>query len=555
MPQEQGEPDAYVLCMVSVIFEVRKVLLLAFEYLQHTLHFISSVAHVCGSPLHFSPMPSLSLRKVSGQTAYYFLIVLIASFFTYFYHYNYPPKVFWDEPYHVASAQKYLNHVYFMEPHPPLGKLLIALGEKLTHANAVNSQFIGTDYAQNVPDSFSFAGYRLFPALLAWLAAPLLFCIFLLITRHSAGAALLSFLYIFDNALIVHNRGAMLDSTILFLMLSMVLEFLLLREWKQKSVRVAAVSMLFGLSFGLLMTTKLNGLVMILLVPAIIYCLQPHWSAILKFLALSGVGFCVAFCSIWYVHFALGTTINTSLPDGGYYQASEQYKKILTEHRTASLLAFPIMLRDSMKFVTHYNAGVPRLDLCKADENGSPFFFWPFGARTINYRWTQVNATTYEYLYLVPNPVVWLCGLIGVLGAFCLLISSAFFSLKKPIVEPFLLVTFSALYIGYMVGISQLTRVMYLYHYFPALLLSFILFALVLMNLQTIGRIAIKDQQRLHILLGVSALIFVAFQVYRPFTYYQPISNSQVVHRAILPLWDLHCVNCESKSLLVVPAK
>jgi dolichyl-phosphate-mannose--protein O-mannosyl transferase len=49
---------------------------------------------------------------------------------TYFHNYSYPPSLFWDENYHIASAEKYIQGVFFMEPHPPLGKLLIAAGEK-----------------------------------------------------------------------------------------------------------------------------------------------------------------------------------------------------------------------------------------------------------------------------------------------------------------------------------------------------------------------------------------------------------------------------------------
>ncbi|MCK4907948.1 MAG: phospholipid carrier-dependent glycosyltransferase, partial [Spirochaetes bacterium] len=56
-------------------------------------------------------------------------IVLILSLVTFFSYYQFPNYVFWDENYHIASAQKYINGVMFMEPHPPLGKMIIAAGE------------------------------------------------------------------------------------------------------------------------------------------------------------------------------------------------------------------------------------------------------------------------------------------------------------------------------------------------------------------------------------------------------------------------------------------
>ncbi len=82
--------------------------------------------------------------------------LLILSYFTYVHGYWYPSELFWDENYHIASAQKYLNGVFFMEPHPPLGKLMIAAGEWLINANPIDNQFIGTDYATNIPNGFSF---------------------------------------------------------------------------------------------------------------------------------------------------------------------------------------------------------------------------------------------------------------------------------------------------------------------------------------------------------------------------------------------------------------
>ena len=119
---------------------------------------------------------------LSRRSILFLGLVTVLSYFTFFHGYTNPPHLFWDENYHVASAQKYLNGVYFMEQHPPLGKLLIAAGELLVDANRVDHQFIAADYARNLPQDFSFAGYRLFPILFAWLTAPVLFLIFRVVT-------------------------------------------------------------------------------------------------------------------------------------------------------------------------------------------------------------------------------------------------------------------------------------------------------------------------------------------------------------------------------------
>ena len=480
------------------------------------------------------------------------LFVVVCGFFTYVYNYQNPAALFWDENYHIASAQKYLNHVYFMEPHPPLGKLFIALGEELVHPNAMTNQFIGTDYAQNPPPGFSFAGYRLFPVLFAWMTAPLLFIIFLFLTRRVLWALLFDFVYLFDNALIVHQRAAMLESTMLFFAALMMLSFLLLLEFKDDKKRFLWWSILFGASFGCLLATKAFGLVMILMVPFALWKLWPHTEKIIRFLIAATVSFGVLYCGIWQIHFSLGTTINSSLPDNGYYQASAQYKKLLINHETTNWLNFPVMLRDSLAFVTHYEKGVPRLDLCKKDENGSAWFRWPIGARAISYRWETPDGNAYKYLYLQSNPVVWLTAFAAVLIAIMLLLSSVIHPTHRP-KNGFLLLVFSTLYVFFMIAVSQITRVMYLYHYFLPLFFSFILLALVFDEIQQIGVYHLNEKRKTVILLVFGITIFCGFQFFHAFTYYTPITDTDFKKRELIQMWDLKCVHCDPNDPLAVP--
>ncbi len=559
-------------------------------------------------------LPDKSFFWKPWHTWAFLAFTVLLSFFTYFYRYTYPPYVYWDENYHIASAQKYLHGVYFMEQHPPLGKLLIAAGEKILHPNARNDQFLGTDYATDFGDSFSFAGYRLFPALLAWLTAPVLFATFYLLSRRNPlHATLLSFLYVFDNALIVHLRGAMLEGPFLFFSSLTLLAFLLL--WNEESKKKFIWwSVLFGTMLGAVLTTKVLGLVLILLVPALAWgllkswrdtwkfagmgagCLVilallqwipspglmmilsvlaitafiigfwyavPHSRAVTVFLAVMFPCFLLVYGGVWYTHFALGKTINDSLPDAGYYQASDEYKGYLTAGTTAHLASFPLMLRENLKFVTHYNNGAPRLDLCKMDENGSPWFLWPVGARSINYRWAtpglQAGKTaadqTYSYLYLQVNPMVWWIALAGLVMGAGMVLGSAFFPLRRPVGNLPLLCMLLGIYVCFFIAVSQIGRVLYLYHYFLPLILSFLILAIVIDNIQGFWKWTMNEQGRTLTLMILAMLMFAGFQFYRPLTYYEPMTDVQVERRAILKLWELHCVNCDKSSVLVVPTK
>lgn len=516
-------------------------------------------------------LPTLTLQRMrttfsqwlSKDSALLGLFVLVLSFFTYFWNFTNPPYLYWDENYHIASGQKYLSGVYFMEPHPPLGKLMIALGEKLVNANPEDDQFIGTDYAKDLPEGFSFFGYRLFPVLFGWLIAPLLYLTFLLITRKPIWATLLSFLYIFDNALITHSRAAMLDSTMLFFCMAMIALYYLILKHKEHKNKLPAYSLLFGISFGCLMGTKALGLIMVLFFGLVILGLRSKkwdrhildirpksfdWKKIWQFLALSLTGFLITYASIWQVHFSLGKRVVESLPDQGYYQASESHKSLLSAKRTH----FPLMLGEHLDFLGHYAKGVPELNLCKADENGSPFFFWPFGARAINYRWETPDGNIYQYIYLQSNPVVWGVALLGILVAFALLVSSVFVP-KFQLTHGREILIWFALWASYMIAISQIDRVMYLYHYFIPLLFSFVLFGYVFMELKQIGMLTLTENVKNWCLLSLGILIFAAYYFYRPLSYYEPIGDEAFRKRMVFPLWELHCVHCEKDSLIADP--
>ena len=501
-----------------------------------------------------SPFKKKTRLKQGGWL--FFLLVCVLSYFTYFHNYQYPAGFFWDENYHIASAQKYLNNVFFMQAHPPLGKMLIAAGGKILGANEVNDQLISTDYGEgeDLPDGFSFAGYRFFSALSGWLTAAIIFLIFLLITRSALSATLLSFLYIFDNALIVHLRGAMLEGPLIFLTSVNILAFFLLLEWKNTRHKFIFAALLSGASLGAAMATKLTALILILLLPALLWKLWPNWRKFLEGFAIFSVGFLVVFIGVWSLHFSIARNVNPDLPNDGYYRASEEYKTILTIQKTQSPLAFPIMLTDSLRFIAHDNSGVPRLDLCKPDENGSPFFFWPFGARSINYRWSTPDGEYYHYLYLQVNPVVWWMSFLGVLTATALIVCSLLFPFKNRLKHRFLMTTFLALYFCYMLIMSQLDRVMYLYHYFIPLIISFILLALVIDEIKQIGRLSLDSKRKTVACFLLAVCIFLSYQLYRPFTYYDPpLTNEQVQSRSLLRLWNLRCVTCNRDDPLVVP--
>ncbi len=485
------------------------------------------------------------LGKRKAQNILLSIAILIISYFTYFHNYNYPQAVFWDENYHIPAAQKYLNQTFFMYEHPPLGPMLVALGEKILHSNNFSNQFNDVYYAKDFPPGFSFTGYRLIPTVCAWLLPLIFFFITLNLVNNNIIAFLLGFLVLFDNTMIVHFRAAMLDAPLMLFIALSILFFLLALKNKKYDKRLAFSSIGLGISVGLVATTKVTGLIVLLLIPLLFSKLFPDWQKVILSLGACLISFVLMLVLIWQVHFSIAKNINPNLDNGGYFNISVEYRELINQNKQNEIWSFPLRLQEHFKHVKNYQKGVPKLDLSKPDENGSPSLFWPLGARAINYRWETADGISYQYLYLQANPVIWFLGLSGVLGTTALFFVYIFFPLQEPLKNRFLVATFLLLYWSYMIIISQLGRVMYLYHYFPALLFSFCLFALLVEEAKQIGNLVLTTKYKVFILALLSAAILVSYRFYSPLTYYQHLNDEQFRQRMIFPLWNLRCVNCE----------
>ncbi|MCK6463003.1 MAG: phospholipid carrier-dependent glycosyltransferase [Candidatus Pacebacteria bacterium] len=497
--------------------------------------------------------------KKRNLVVFYAVAVLIASYFTYFKNYDYPPAVFWDENYHIASAQKYLEGVIFMEPHPPLGKMFIALGEYMMKPNRFINQdelhkFTQTDYIKDFPAGYSFAGVRLFSTLFAWFSAVLFFLIFYLVSKNAHLSALFSSLYVFDNALIIHSRAAMLEGSHLFFILLAALYFVYLLG--RKTPLKLSNYFLFGFLVGIPIMIKATGGILLLLLPFLLAC--ENWEKIrasrhqgptlmrasrsvldgLKITLLKSVvfvfGAVIVFFAVWQIHFSLGKKIEGDKS----YRASEEYKAIIAEGKTTEFKNFPAMVKDNLAYMANYNKGVPVLDVCKPDENGSHPMTWPLGDKSINYRWER-SGDGVRYMYLQSNPATWLLGLSGIVISLVLIV--AVFLFRLPIKDKklfYLISAFAAMYVSYMAVMLRIERVMYLYHYFIPLVFSFIL-AFLVFNYIFAEKLAAKPKIIYKIILLAVVAIIISYSFFSPLTYYQPLTTEQFKQRVWFDFWKL----------------
>lgn len=467
-----------------------------------------------------------------------------------------PPHLFWDENYHVTSAQRYIEGVAHLEPHPPLGLMLIAAGEALYGANEhVNKHVLVRDKKINgsdLPAGFSFGGMRLMPSLFAAFGALMFYGLMYAITQHRLQALLLSSLYLFENAFVVHFRATHLDSFQMFFSIAALWQFVYL--WKRQTPLSAWNYAALGALCALALMIKVNAVFLYALFVVLYFkdakthnpIYSPVWA--LDFARKSGAAIAASVLVV-FVTFYLHASLGHTLPDRGtsagrqdLANMSPQYQAYVKEHSVLTPGLVAIVIRDYFAFMDKDHKGVPKLNTKKPGENGSHPLHWPFHDRNINYRWDTKDGKT-SYVELVGNQLSWYLGTACV--AIALVLIAQHRLLRKPIPTHghtySLIETFTGLYVLFMLMnlwlISQ--RVMYLYHYFLGLMISYVLIALVWQYACEAN--AALARHRIKIMSAVVAALFVSFMFFLPLSDHWPLSKTQCERRNI---WISHIVAC-----------
>ncbi|KAF7558518.1 hypothetical protein G7046_g5641 [Stylonectria norvegica] len=121
-----------------------------------------------------------------------------------------PSSVVFDEVHFGGFASKYIKGKFFMDVHPPLAKMLIALtGWLAGFDGSFDFKDIGKDYIEpGVP----YVAMRFFPAICGVLLAPCMYLTLKAVGCRSMTAMMGSGLIIFENGLLTQARLILLDS-------------------------------------------------------------------------------------------------------------------------------------------------------------------------------------------------------------------------------------------------------------------------------------------------------------------------------------------------------
>ncbi len=475
----------------------------------------------------------LTLKWVLG------LLILVLACFNFLRDLDNPPHAFWDESYYLTTTERYQEEKAQYASHPPLGFMFMDLGVKLTHANAkLDTRAIGADKkidSRAVPKAYNFVGIRLPSALFAVIGAMLFYLIVLKLNGEPFESFVFSLMFVFENAYIVHFRAAHLDSYQMTFTLGSILVWLhtFAREPKRPLLTYAAFGLLCGLSF----MVKVNSLVMLalggfsLLRSLWLDRSRENWQRqIARGSVVAG-----AFLAVVMAVFTLHVAFNPNPPDPNTVAGKKDllymgqvYQDYLHGKRPFS----PVVVWDATvgyyKCMQHDFVGE-----VKTEANGSQPILWPFMAKAINYRW-DFNGKATAYTQMIGNPVNWGLGVVGIVGALILILRRRSFKQDDNDSQDMnrLEVLFAMYMLFWVFHIYLGThRVMYIYHYFIGLALSFLLVPLAFKIVAR--RVPLIDRHRFSLMCGLSLLIGAAYLFYAPLTYHHYLTKAQCEMRNV----------------------
>ncbi len=450
-----------------------------------------------------------------------------------------------DEVYFARFAVDYINQQVFYDVHPPLGKLIIALGTKLSNELAF---LLGVNLA---PDDYLKGpfGYRCANALIGSFIPLFMAGIALNLARLSGQrelrartfGLLAGLLTLLDGFLLTESRYAFNNIALIFFGLLGLLLFLKGFQSKTNQLHRLLWHLGAGLSLGLSVGCKWSGL--------------GYLGAVF---ALLGIGFASRLCLLF-----LPRSRKLLLSLFGFLKITELFNKRAAYPWLPALslpicfgliplLAYLLVLAPHFQinklktselynyhkgiYDYHHNLGLGKTDPQSIHPYCAVATGWPIMLRPIAYVYetspAALGRTGFTRAVIgMGNPLLWWFGILAfvpiVIGLVVSPIARHFRLLPASkrsdlFTQVFLLLNFSLLYFPFL----GLKRCLFLYHYLPAVCFAFCALALVFTNL-------LQSRWRWVRLLvwGLIASIVWSFVYWAPLFYGLNISSKEVEFR------------------------
>lgn len=453
--------------------------------------------------------------------------ILVLSIITHLFRFGFPNSVVFDEVFFGKFTSLYVHNSYFFDQHPPFAKLLFAL---LGYIFGVGNYDINWDAIGNFMPPEAIA-VRILPVL-AGIVLPLVIyslCRSLRFSRIASSVA--GILVALEGSLIVQSRYILMDSIML---LTGFLSFLFYFKYLERD-RYSRWYMAGSIACAMMaLSVKWTGLTFLFMIVileayrlfALNVKVQDWFKRVIKFSLIFIIPAAVFYYSLFLIHFAI---LYKTGP--GDVFMSQAFQKTLVG--TAASVDPNIESEGTLAKFLELNRVMytSNRDMKAEHSYSSKWYTWPIMWRPIFY-WELNNASGHSYIYLFGNPVIYYLGTASVISMVLYALYEYARKKKRQAMSYehkrmllFVLLGYAANWLPFIF----IGRVMFIYHYFTALVISIIALAYVLESFPKKWKIALS--------ILVLALALAAYIYWAPILYGLPLSDDAMASRMWLSSW------------------
>ncbi len=458
----------------------------------------------------------------------YTILVTILSILVHVVFFGHPSSVVFDEVHIGKYIIWHLQHSYFFDVHPPLGRLIFAF-----FAYLINYGDIVVDFGKigNLLPNWIIL-LRIVPIIFGILLSPIVYGILRNLNINKKLAFLGGVLICLENSTIVQSRFLLTDSFILFFGFLSLLLYLIYRNHIniKYSYLVFYLAVICAISAFSIKWIGLSFLGMIVFFELINHYLDYGKIFSVKlFKCMIIIG--LLFVSIYSAIFAIHLRVLPNTGNGDPYMSKEFQKNLIGSQyeNDNSIIAkkdFPHkFLELNAEMISANNRLVYKHDY------SSLWYTWPMMSRPIYY-WNSSDDLNIvneigkkSHIYFIGNPVLYWFGIISILILFIISLLNIR-KIKKEYISIFILIGFISNFLPFIF----IGRVMFLYHYAPALVFS--IMALVL----CIDKIKNLNTQNI-VYTSTIILASFLFLFFSPLTYGLPLTDIELGYRVWFSSW------------------
>ncbi len=453
------------------------------------------------------------------------LVLLVISFSLHFWGLEQPNEVVFDEVHFGKFASSYLNGSYHFDIHPPLGKIILAAGSQIT---GFKPGFGFNNIGDKYPDN-AYYGLRLFPALAGSLIPLVIYLILRTLGISKKNSILGMLMTVLENSILIQSKFILIDAFLLLFGLLSILFYLKSRERAEVRKKVTFL-LLSGLFAGASFSIKWTGLVFFFLVFALAsVSLARHVlrrdstkiKPLILFVACFILVPVLVYTSVFALHFSLLPYSGSG--DAFMSQGFQSTLKNSQNYNPDNNVGFAAKFIELNKVMFSANSGITA-----THPYSISWYYMPTMHRSLYY-WTRSNNDgSVSRVYLLGNPFIWWAVLISIIfiGVSITLniIKREWAWIRRGEILIFLLLA----YLLNMATYAFVSRVIFLYHYFPSLVLGILIFCITTQKL---------FEKRNKLLIGFLILIIASFIFFSPLTYGWPLDSFSYGTRNWLPSW------------------